>query len=108
VAAFLRVRRIREGEDWARRERTRIGILGSLLPGGSDLYRGRVLWGLALAVPAVWLFLEGLLLDRLTPALRFLSPLPAPVRWAAAILPLLGLYAWSMRRGWRRPERGVH
>ncbi len=107
VAAFVKVRRIREGEDWARQERTRIGILGSILPGGSDLYRGRVFWGLALALPAAWLLLEGLLLDRLTPAFRFLLPLPGPVRWTVAILLLLSLYAWSMQRSWRRPERGV-
>jgi len=107
VAAFVKVRRIREGEDWARQERTRIGILGSILPGGSDLYRGRVFLGLALALPAAWLLLEGLLLDRLTPAFRFLLPVPGPVRWTVAILLLLGLYAWSMQRSWRRPERGV-
>ena len=105
VAAFVKVRRIREGEEWARQERARIGVLGSLLPGGSDLYRGRMIWGLALALPAVWLLLEGLLLDLLTPTFRFISPLPRPVRWTVAILLLLGLYAWSMQRSWGQPAR---
>ena len=107
VAAFVKVRRIREGEEWARQERARIGILGSILPGGSDLYRGRVIWGLGLALPAVWLLLDGLLLDLLTPTFRFVSPLSGPVRWTVAILPLLGLYAWSMQRSWRQPVRGA-
>jgi len=107
VAAFVKVRRIREGEEWARQERARIGILGSILPGGSDLYRGHVIWGLGLALPAVWLLLDGLLLDLLTPTFRFVSPLPGPVRWTVAIFPLLGLYAWSMQRSWRQPARGV-
>jgi len=108
VAAFVKVRRIREGEEWARQERARIGILGSLLPGGSDLYRGRVIWGLALALPAVWLLLEGLVLDLATPTFRFLVPIPGPVRWAVAVLLLLGLYVWSMQRSWRQPARGAH
>lgn len=105
VAAFVKVRRMREGEEWARQERTRIGILGSILPGGNDLYRGRVIWGLVLALPAVWLLLEGLLLDFLTPTFRFLVPIPGPVRWTVAVLLLLGLYACSMRRSWRLPAR---
>jgi tetratricopeptide (TPR) repeat protein len=106
VAAFVKVRRIREGEEWARRLRTRIGILGSLLPGGNDLYQGRVIWGLALALPAVWLLLEGLVLDFLTPTFRFLVPIPGPVRWTVAALLLLGLYVCSMQRSWRQPARG--
>jgi hypothetical protein len=106
VAAVVKVRRIREGEEWARQEHARIGILGSILPGGSDLYRGRVIWGLGLALPAVWLLLDGLLLDLLTPTLRFVSPLPGPLRWTVAILPLLGLYALSIQRSWRQPVRG--
>lgn len=107
VAAFVKVRRIREGEEWARQERARIGILGSILPGGSDLYRGRVIWGLGLALPAVWLLLEGLVLDHLTPTFRFLVPIPGPVRWTVAVLLLLGLYVWSMQRSWRQPARGA-
>ncbi len=107
VAAFVKVRRIREGEEWARQERARIGVLGSLLPGGSDLYRGRMIWGLALALPAIWLLLEGLVLDLLTPTFRFNSPLPRPVQWTVAILLLLGLYAWSMQRSWKQPARGA-
>jgi tetratricopeptide (TPR) repeat protein len=106
VAAFVKVRRIREGEEWARQERTRVGILGSLLPGGNDLYRGRVIWGLALALPAVWLLLEGLVLDVLTPTFRFPVPIPGPLRWTVAVLLLLGLYAYSMQRSWRLPARG--
>jgi tetratricopeptide (TPR) repeat protein len=108
VAAFVKVRRIREGEEWARHERTRIGVLGSLLPGGSDLYRGQVIWGLCLALPAIWLMLEGGLLDLLTPSLRFLVPLPGSMRWGGAILLLLGLYAWSLRRSWRPPAQAGH
>jgi len=107
VAAVVKVRRLREGEEWARQERARIGILGSILPGGSDLYRGHVIWGLGLALPAVWLLLDGLLLDLLTPTFRFVSPLPGPVRWTVAIFPLLGLYAWSMQRSWRQSVRGA-
>jgi tetratricopeptide (TPR) repeat protein len=106
VAAVVKVRRIREGEEWARQEHARIGILGSILPGGSDLYRGQVIWGLGLALPAVWLLLDGLLLDLLTPTFRFVSPLPGPIRWTVAILPLLGLYAWSIQRSWRQQVRG--
>jgi len=105
VAAVVKVRRIREGEEWARQEHARIGILGSILPGGSDLYRGQVIWGLGLALPAVWLLLDGLLLDLLTPTFRFVSPLPGPLRWTVAILPLLGLYAWSIQRSWRQQVR---
>jgi hypothetical protein len=106
VAAVVKVRRIREGEEWARQEHARIGFLGSILPGGSDLYRGRLIWGLGLALPAVWLLLDGLLLDLLTPTFRFVSPLPGLLRWTVAILPLLGLYAWSMQRSWRQQARG--
>jgi hypothetical protein len=106
VAAVVKVRRIREGEEWARQEHARSGILGRSLPGGSDLYRGRVIWGLGLALPAVWLLLDGLLLDLLTPTYRFVSPLPGPLRWTVAILPLLGLYALSIQRSWRQPVRG--
>jgi len=63
--------------------------------------------GLALALAAVWLLLEGLVLDLLTPTFRFLVPIPGPVRWTVAVLLLLGLYAWSMQRSWRQPARGV-
>lgn len=98
VAAFVRARRIRAGEDWWRRERFRVGALGRLVPGGSDLYEGRIIAGVLLCLPAVWVLLEGLLLDVLTPAFRFPVPLPGPVRWAGVLLPLAGLYACSMRR----------
>ena len=37
---------------------------------------------------------------------RFVSPLPGLLRWTVAILPLLGLYAWSMQRSWRQQVRG--
>jgi hypothetical protein len=65
-----------------------------------------VIWGFALALPAVWLLLEGLVLDFLTPTFRFLVPIPGPVRWTVAVLLLLGLYACSMQRSWRHPARG--
>ena len=101
VAAFVRVRRLREGEEWLRQERTRVGILGSVVPGGSDLYRGRTLRGLLLCLPAVWLLTEGMALDLWTPSFRFASPLPSPIRWAVAVLLILGLYLYSVRRSWR-------
>ncbi len=101
VAAFVRVRRLREGEEWLRQERTRVGILGSVVPGGSDLYRGRTLRGLLLCLPAVWLLTEGMALDLWTPSFRFASPLPSPIRWAVAVLLILGLYLCSVRRSWR-------
>ncbi len=100
AAAFVKVRRIREGEAWLRQERLRIGVLGSVVPGGSDLYLGRVLRGLLLALAAVWLLFEGIVLDLVTPSFRFALPLPGPVRWIAAFLLLLILGAYSMQRSW--------
>ncbi len=99
VAAFVRARRMRAGEDWARRERIRVRLLGNLVPGGRDLYRGHLIRGLLLCLPAVWLLLEGLLLDVLTPTFRFAVPLPGQVRWAGVLVLLAALYAWSV---WRR------
>jgi tetratricopeptide (TPR) repeat protein len=104
VAAFIRVRRIREGEEWMRQERARVGLLGSLVPGGSDLYTGRVLLGLLLCLPAVWLLTEGLVLDLVAPSFRFASPLPVPLRGALAGVPVVVLYVYSMRRSWGRPS----
>ena len=103
VTAFVRGRRLREGEEWLRRERARVGILGSVVPGGSDLYGGRLLRGLLLCLPALWLLAEGFLLDRLTPSLRFVSPLPSPIRYSVAFLLLLALYLYSVHRSWARP-----
>jgi tetratricopeptide (TPR) repeat protein len=102
VAAFSRIRRIREGEEWLRRERARVGILGSLVPGGSDLYKGRVILGLLLCLPAIWLLIEGVVLDLVTPSFRFTTPLPGPVRWTLALAPVFLLYVYSMRRSWGR------
>jgi tetratricopeptide (TPR) repeat protein len=104
VAAFVRIRRQQEGEDWARRERVRSGLLGSLLPGGSDLYRGRTLIGLLLALPAIWLVLEGGLLDALTPSFRFATLLPGGMRLIIALGILLVLFGISIRRGWSKPR----
>ena len=104
VAAFVRIRRQQEGEDWARRERLRSGVLGSLVPGGSDLYRGRTLIGLLLVVPALWLALEGGLLDAWAPSIRFATLLPGPMRATIAVLLLLVLFAVSIRRGWSKPR----
>lgn len=101
VAAFVRVRRIHKSEEWARRERLRTGILGSVLPGGGDLYRGRFFQGLLLCLPAVWLLAEGFVLDLLTPSFRFAVPLPGPIRWTMALLVLLALHLESARRSWR-------
>lgn len=103
VTAFVRGRRIREGEEWLRRERARIGILGSVVPGGGDLYRGRLVRGILLCVPAVWLLAEGFVLDRLMPSFRFASPLPSPIRYTAAFILLGALYLYSVQRSWRRP-----
>lgn len=107
VAAFVRGLRIREGEVWVRRERARVGILGSVVPGGGDLYGGRVALGLLLCLPAVWLLAEGLVLEHLIPSLRFASPLAGPIRYAVAILLLLALYVYSAYRSWRRPVTGA-
>lgn len=96
VAAFVRARRMRAGEDWTRRERIRVRLLGNLVPGGSDLYRGHLIRGLLLCLPAIWLLLEGLLLDALTPTFRFAVPLPGQVRWAGVLVLLAVLYAWSV------------
>jgi tetratricopeptide (TPR) repeat protein len=104
VAAFVRIRRQQEGEDWARRERVRAGLLGTLLPGGSDLYRGRPLVGLLLALPAIWLILEGGLLDAWTPSFRFATLLPGGMRVIVALGILLILYGISTRRGWTTPR----
>jgi tetratricopeptide (TPR) repeat protein len=103
VAAFVKVRRIREGEEWLQGERLRIGLLGSLVPGGSDLYRGRVIRGLLLVLFAAWLLVEGIVLDLVTPSLRFASPLPGPIRWTAVLLLLLMLCAYSIHRSWNTP-----
>jgi tetratricopeptide (TPR) repeat protein len=107
VAAFVRGLRIREGEVWVRREHARVGILGSVVPGGGDLYGGRVALGLLLCLPAVWLLAEGFVLEHLIPSLRFASPLPGPIRYPVAILLLLGLYLYSAYRSWRRPVSGA-
>jgi len=104
VAAFVRIRRQQEGEDWARRERVRSGLLGSLLPGGSDLYRGRTLIGLLLALPAIWLVLEGGLLDAWTPSFRFATLLPGGMRVIIVLGILLVLFGISIRRGWSKPR----
>lgn len=100
VTAFARIRRIRESEEWARREHIRVGVLGSLIPGGADLFRGRLFPGLFLCLLAVWLFSEGVVLDVLTPSLRFAVPLPGSIRWTAAVLSLLALYLYSAHRSW--------
>ena len=102
VAAFVKVRRIREGEEWLRREALRIGVVGSLVPGGGDLYEGRVVRGLLLCLSAVWLLLEGLVLDILTPSFRFALPLQGPLRSAVVLLLLLSLSAYSWQRSWSR------
>jgi hypothetical protein len=107
VAAFVRGLRIREGEQWVRREHARAGILGSVVPGGGDLYGGRVALGLLLCLPAVWLLAEGFVLEHLIPSLRFASPLPGPIRYPVALLLLLALYLYSAHRSWRRPVTGA-
>jgi tetratricopeptide (TPR) repeat protein len=107
VAAFVRGLRIREGEIWVRREHARVGILGSVVPGGGDLYEGRIALGLLLCLPAVWLLAEGFVLEHLTPSLRFASPLPGPIRYPVAMLLLLALYLYSAYRSWRRPVGGA-
>ena len=104
VAAFVRIRRQQEGENWARRERMRSGLLGSVLPGGSDLYRGRTLIGLLLALPAIWLALEGGLLDAWTPSFRFATLLPGAMRVTIVLGILLILFGISIRRGWSKPR----
>jgi tetratricopeptide (TPR) repeat protein len=103
VAAFVRIRRIQESEEWGRRQRVRVGLLAILLPGGGDLYRGRILGGLLLALPAVWFVVEGVLLDALTPSFRFADPIPGPIRGTVVVLALLALVAISMRRAWSKP-----
>jgi hypothetical protein len=100
VAAFVRIRRQQEGEDWVRRERLHSGLLGSLLPGGSDLYRGRTLVGLLLALAAIWLALEGGLLDVWMPSFRLPTPMPAELRLRIVPVMLLLLFGISIRRGW--------
>jgi tetratricopeptide (TPR) repeat protein len=107
VAAFVKGRRLREGEEWLRRERARVGILGSVVPGGGDLYGGRLVRGILLCVLAVWLLAEGFVLDRLTPSFRFASPLPESIRHTVASLLLLVLYSYSMHQSWRKPTTGV-
>ncbi len=107
VTAFVRIRRIRESEEWAHRERIRVGILGSVVPGGGDLFRGRLFPGLLLCLSSVWLFSEGFVLDLLAPSLRFAVPLPGSIRWTAAVLSLLALYLYSAHRSWGRPITGL-
>lgn len=107
VTAFVRGRRIREGEEWLRRKHACIGILGSVVPGGGDLYGGHLVRGMLLCMLAVWLLAEGFVLDRLTPSFRFVSPLPSPIRYTAAVLLLVVLYLYSVHRSWRRPITGV-
>jgi tetratricopeptide (TPR) repeat protein len=106
ITAFARVRRIREAEEWQRRQQSRIGVLGSVIPGGSDMYTGRIVQGFLLCLPAVWLLAEGVVLDAVTPSLRFASPLPGPIRVMVALLLLGALYLYSARRGWRS-VRGI-
>jgi tetratricopeptide (TPR) repeat protein len=104
VAAFVRIRRQQEGEEWARRERLRSGLWGSVLPGGSDLYRGRTLVGLLLVLPAIWLALEGGLLDAWMPSFRFATPLPGGMRLTITLVILPMLFGLSIRRGWSKPR----
>jgi hypothetical protein len=92
---------MREGEEWLRRERVRTGILGGVIPGGGDLFAGRLVRGILLCVLAVWLLAEGFLLDALTPSLRFAPSLPSPIRYTVTSLLLLVLYLFSARRSWR-------
>jgi tetratricopeptide (TPR) repeat protein len=106
LTAYARIRRIREAEDWQHWERIRIGILGSVIPGGSDMYSGRILSGILLCMAAVWLLAEGFVLDVMTPSLRFASPLPDPIRLVVALLPLLAVYLYSAQRGWGRSVPG--
>jgi len=93
---------MREGEEWLRGERIRTGILGSLIPGSGDLYAGRLMRGILLCVPAVWLLAEGFLLDILTPSLRFASLVPTPIRYTGMFLLLLMLFLCSIQRSWRQ------
>ena len=108
VTAFVRGRSIREGEDWLRWERARVGILGSVIPGGGDLYGRGLVRGTLLCVSGVWLFAEGFVLDRLLPSFRFVSPLPGPIRYTLAVVLLLALYLYSTHRSWRTPSTGAH
>jgi tetratricopeptide (TPR) repeat protein len=105
VAAFVRTRRLREVEEWGRKERMRARILGVVLPGGSDLYQGRVLIGVLLCGATAWLFIEGVVLDTVTPSLRFSPSLPVPFRVAAVLVPLAVLYGYSLWRSRRKISR---
>ena len=105
VAAFVRTRRLREVEEWGRKERMRARILGVVLPGGSDLYQGRVLIGVLLFGATAWLFIEGVVLDTVTPSLRFSPSIPVPFRVAAVLVPLAVLYGYSLWRSRRKISR---
>ena len=108
VVAFVRGLRIREGEEHVRREHTRAGILGSVLPGGGDVYAGCMGLGLLLSLSAIWLFHEAFLLESLIPNLRFPSPLPGLVRYPLTLLLLGVLYLYSAQRSWNRRIPGAH
>jgi len=103
VAAFVKLRHIREGEEWLRKEHLRAAALGTVVPGGSDIYRGHMIRGLLVCLPAAWLTVWGLGLDLLTPSFRFSLPIPEPLGWTATLLLLALVYGVSIHRAWSGP-----
>jgi hypothetical protein len=110
IPAVVKLARFREADDWMRRERRRVAWVGGLVPGGGWIYREGVL-GLPVCLAVSWLLAEGVILDLLTPSLRFPTG-AGSLRIAAAVAAaaaLHGLAAWWGSRaaaGTARAERG--
>lgn len=96
VAAYVKVRRIREVEEWQSRQRRWRGILGLLFPGAGHLYAGHTVAGILMLLLALTCLNQMALLDLLAPALDFPSLLPLSVRWGLLGVPLLVLYVASI------------
>lgn len=108
VAAYVKVRRIREVEEWQSRRRRRHGILGVLFPGAGHLYAGDTVGGIIMLLLAVICLNQIALLDLLAPALDFPSLLPSSIRWGLLGVPLLLLYLASIGGSVRARAAGDH
>jgi len=95
IPASMKARRLRAAEEFRERRRRLAGILALSFPGAGHLFLGRVLEGMLLVLPALFVLSVLLMENVLAPQLR----IPAGMAWAlrgVAVAPLLlGLYAVS-------------
>lgn len=98
IPASMKARRLRAAEEFRDRRRRVAGILALSFPGAGHLFLGRVLGGMVLVLPALFVLSVLVMENVLAPQLR----IPAGMAWVlrgVAVAPLLlGLYAVSALR----------